>query len=398
MRCSPRTSPAPHRSPSRSTEGESEAPPNQRRRAPAGAARRGHRQERERPRPAQPPHATSRRATTSPSCARRIAEHVPQVRSRRLRPRAPRPARPAPHAPPRDPHRRDHAPRPPRPPAPPTAPAAPDRRLRLAARAHARLPALRLGRAGRDVHVRHPAHADHEGAAPPRRRHRAGSGQPTPSTTPTAAPGSAPRCRSSWTPRATRTARAARSRSCSPTASSAATRRQMVHAVRRLKRLSHRLLWWTPLGLDPTYRPITRAMAAIQPDVDLAGARDLPSLLEQVRAAVTATSTPTTTSGRTSELPWLAGPMIPRIFGPYESLQGKDYTAEEYIADVDAARLHAVGLRADQLAARARGRRGRVGPRAARPHRLAARDRRLAPTCSTRTRARRSRRRPRPAR
>jgi hypothetical protein len=58
---------------------------------------------------------------------------------------------------------------------------------------------------------------------------------------------------------------------------------QMVHAVKRLARLSHRLLWWTPLGLDPTYRPITRAMAAIQGDVELAGARDIPSLLERVR-------------------------------------------------------------------------------------------------------------------
>src|SRR5690606_25015620 len=31
-----------------------------------------------------------------------------------------------------------------------------------------------------------------------------------------------------------------------------------------------------------------------------------------------------------------AGPMIPRIFGPYEPLQGRDYTAEEYIADATA--------------------------------------------------------------
>ena len=34
-----------------------------------------------------------------------------------------------------------------------------------------------------------------------------------------------------------------------------------------------------------------------------------------------------------SGLPWLDGPMIPRIFGPYEVLQGKPYTAEEYRAD-----------------------------------------------------------------
>ncbi len=36
------------------------------------------------------------------------------------------------------------------------------------------------------------------------------------------------------------------------------------------------------------------------------------------------------------ELPWLAGPMIPRIFGPYEPLRGRDYTADEYIADATA--------------------------------------------------------------
>ena len=58
----------------------------------------------------------------------------------------------------------------------------------------------------------------------------------------------------------------------------------MAHAVHRLSRLSHRLLWWSPLATDPTYRPITRGMAAITDDLDgLAGARDLPTLLEQVR-------------------------------------------------------------------------------------------------------------------
>jgi uncharacterized protein with von Willebrand factor type A (vWA) domain len=58
----------------------------------------------------------------------------------------------------------------------------------------------------------------------------------------------------------------------------------MAHAVHRLSRLSFRLLWWTPLGLDPTYKPVTRGMAAIVDDLDgLAGARDLSTLLEQVR-------------------------------------------------------------------------------------------------------------------
>ena len=164
---------------------------------------------------------------------------------------AQRPPRPAPHAPPRDPHRRDHAPRPPRPAAPPTPPAAPHRRLRLAARAHARLPALRLGRAGRDVHVRHPAHADHEGAAPPRRRHRARRGRR--GTVDDADGGTrigAALQEFLDTPRYADRARGALTIVLSD-GLERGDPAQMVHAVRRLKRLSHRLLWWTPLGARP---------------------------------------------------------------------------------------------------------------------------------------------------
>ena len=58
----------------------------------------------------------------------------------------------------------------------------------------------------------------------------------------------------------------------------------MAAATRRLARLGHRLLWWSPLACDPTYRPVTRGMRAILGDLDdLAGARDLDSLLAQVR-------------------------------------------------------------------------------------------------------------------
>jgi len=58
---------------------------------------------------------------------------------------------------------------------------------------------------------------------------------------------------------------------------------EMAAAVHRLARLGHRLIWWTPLGRDPSYRPVTRAMAAILPDLDrLAGARDLATLREEV--------------------------------------------------------------------------------------------------------------------
>jgi predicted TIM-barrel fold metal-dependent hydrolase len=36
---------------------------------------------------------------------------------------------------------------------------------------------------------------------------------------------------------------------------------------------------------------------------------------------------------RMQDLPWLTGPMIPRIFGPYDSLR-RDYTGADYAADV----------------------------------------------------------------
>ena len=74
----------------------------------------------------------------------------------------------------------------------------------------ARLPALRLGRAGRDVHVRHAADADHQAAARRATSTPRWPTSPRPSRTPTAAPASAPRCRSSSTRRATPTAPAAR--------------------------------------------------------------------------------------------------------------------------------------------------------------------------------------------
>ena len=50
-------------------------------------------------------------------------------------------------------------------------------------------------------------------------------------------------------------------------------------AAGRLARLSHRLVWLTPLARDPNYLPVTRAMTAILPHLDcLAEASDLHSL------------------------------------------------------------------------------------------------------------------------
>lgn len=42
----------------------------------------------------------------------------------------------------------------------------------------------------------------------------------------------------------------------------------MIAAVHRLARLGHRLVWVSPLAADPRYRPATRAMAGILPDLD----------------------------------------------------------------------------------------------------------------------------------
>jgi len=39
---------------------------------------------------------------------------------------------------------------------------------------------------------------------------------------------------------------------------------------------------------------------------------------------------------RRNDMPWLSGPMVPRIFGPYEPIQ-RDYLIEEYVSDATSA-------------------------------------------------------------
>jgi uncharacterized protein with von Willebrand factor type A (vWA) domain len=78
----------------------------------------------------------------------------------------------------------------------------------------------------------------------------------------------------------------------------------MAEAARRLARLSHRLVWWSPLACDPAYRPVTRGMHAILGELDvLAGARDLPSLLEEVRRLPETSARPRRTASRAWD-PW----------------------------------------------------------------------------------------------
>jgi uncharacterized protein with von Willebrand factor type A (vWA) domain len=63
----------------------------------------------------------------------------------------------------------------------------------------------------------------------------------------------------------------------------------MVSAVQRLGRLSHRVVWWSPLACDPNYRPVTRGMAAVLDDLDdLVGVRDLASAIDAVPGLATA--------------------------------------------------------------------------------------------------------------
>ena len=266
------------------TQGETEAPQTKRRQELQPVlTRRGHRQERERARPAQPPQRTSRRTDDLAELRKAIAEHVPRVRSRRLRPR-----------------RRGHL----------------DlrRTLRHATRTGEITHLARRGRPQRprrllllidvsgSLREHTPDYLRFAWAAQAETftfgtrltritkelRHRdVDAALASVSDTVDDADGGT-RIGAALqefldTPRYADRARGALTIVLSD-GLERGDPAQMVHAVRRLARLSHRLLWWTPLALDPTYRPVTRAMAAIQDDIDaLAGARDLPTLLEQVR-------------------------------------------------------------------------------------------------------------------
>ncbi|MDV3126160.1 VWA domain-containing protein [Mycobacterium sp. 21AC1] len=54
--------------------------------------------------------------------------------------------------------------------------------------------------------------------------------------------------------------------------------RPMSESVARLRLLGHRLYWWSPLACDPSYRPITRGMAACCAHIDMiSGVDDLES-------------------------------------------------------------------------------------------------------------------------
>lgn len=73
----------------------------------------------------------------------------------------------------------------------------------------------------------------------------------------------------------------------------------MIHAVERLARLSHRLVWVTPLAADPRYRPATRGMAAILPVLDgLFDGSGLPALERLLHKLDSAERAPRGQAGR----------------------------------------------------------------------------------------------------
>ena len=79
---------------------------------------------------------------------------------------------------------------------------------------------------------------------------------------------------------------------------------------------------------------------------------------------------------RQKDQPWLVGPMVPRIFGPYEPIR-RDYPIEEFLADQKGSGVEKARLCPDQLGEGGFREGGRLPDRHREGERLAACDRRL---------------------
>ena len=351
---------------------------------------------RERPRPAPQARVRRHRPTTCASCAGRSTSTCRRsVRAGIGRTGAARP-RPAPHAAPRHAHGRDHDARPPRPAAAHAAAAAADRRLRLPARAHAGLPALRVGGAVRDVHVRDAAHARDAPAALARLdtaladvsavvEDADGGTRIGPALHEFVA-----------TPRYADRARGALTIVLSDGLERGDPALMVARRGAPLAPVAP-LLWWSPLALHPEY--------------------------DRSRAAWRRSSTTSSWPARATSRPCWKGcvtcerirrrpsPHLARA-GPAVAERADDPAHLRALRIAAAARLprrrvrrrggrarlHAVGLHAGQLAARPLRGRGQVGAVAARGDGLAERDRRLRGPVQPARDARRSTRRPPPRR
>ncbi len=126
-----------------------------------------------------------------------------------------------------------------------------------------------------------------------------------------------------------------------------------------------RLSLATPLAGDPRFRPQTAALQAILPCLDdlvdgssLAGLADFmltlarPGALGRDGLAEDLMMQKAIDSHfhiwRQKDQPWLVGPMVPRIFGPYEPIR-RDYPIEEFLADQQGLRRREGRLCPDQL-------------------------------------------------
>ena len=123
----------------------------------------------------------------------------------------------------------------------------------------------------------------------------------------------------------------------------------MVDAVARFSRLAWRIVWLTPLAADSGFEPRTAGLVAARPFLDELGnggsiEQHLTSPMFLILLCPCPRSRPREGGmtaivdahhhiWRRADLPWLDGPMQPRIFGPYEPIR-RDYPISEYLADI----------------------------------------------------------------
>ena len=104
------------------------------------------------------------------------------------------------------------------------------------------------------------------------------------------------------------------------------------NAVVKLSRRAWRLSWLTPLAIGAGFVPQTEALIAIRRFVDdMVDGGSSAAVVAHVLVARTLESGVTGIVDahhhiwRQADLPWLVGPMQPRIFGPYEPIR-RDYS------------------------------------------------------------------------
>lgn len=120
--------------------------------------------------------------------------------------------------------------------------------------------------------------------------------------------------------------------------------------MRRLSALAYRLSLATPLAGDPRFRPKRRLSPPSYPGSTISSTARPMSRSRASSSRLIGPRPRRRPSGRRkliqpvidshfhiwrrADLPWLSGPMVPRIFGPYEPIR-RDYAIDEYLADLN---------------------------------------------------------------